>query len=84
MHGKKKTCTAYSRGLLLFVLCRDMKTFEELYEKDVLAIVKDLGFTGPVTKPVKVVQEGCLPFTPVNAILFFIVVVQLKKQTGQG
>ena len=43
-----------STNKFLYVLTRDMATFESKYETAVLASVKNLGFTGIFTKPVKV------------------------------
>lgn len=47
---------------------RDVPDFEESYASDVLAFVKDLGFTGPMKEPQRIVQEGCLPFDPTVAV----------------
>lgn len=43
---------------------RDVPDFEKNYADEVLALVKDLGFTGPTKEPQRIVQEGCLPFDP--------------------
>lgn len=48
----------------LFILVRDVPSFEESYAEDVLAFVRDLGFTGPDKEPQRIIQEGCLPFDP--------------------
>lgn len=48
----------------MFILVRDVPRFDEMYAKEVLALVEDLGFTGPMKKPQRIVQEGCLPFDP--------------------
>lgn len=48
----------------LFILVRDVPSFEESYAEDVLAFVHDLGFTGPDKEPQRIIQEGCLPFDP--------------------
>lgn len=48
----------------LFVLVRDVREFEKTYARDVLDFVAELGFTGRDKEPQRVVQEGCLPFTP--------------------
>lgn len=48
----------------LFILVRDVEYFEEFFADSVLAFVKDLGFTGPMKEPQRIVQEGCLPFDP--------------------
>lgn len=55
---------AHSEALTLFILVRDVPRFDEMYAKEVLAFVKDLGFTGPMKEPRRIVQEGCLPFDP--------------------
>lgn len=54
----------HSEALSLFILVRDVPRFNEMYAKEVLALVKDLGFTGPMKEPQRIVQEGCLPFDP--------------------
>ena len=54
----------HSEALMLFILVRDVPRFDEMYAKEVLALVKDLGFTGPMKEPQPIVQEGCLPFDP--------------------
>lgn len=46
------------------MLVRDVPEFEEKFAADVLAFVKELGFTGRDKEPQRVVQEGCLPFHP--------------------
>lgn len=46
------------------MLVRDVPEFEEKFASDVLAFVKDLGFTGRSKEPQRIVQEGCLPFDP--------------------
>ncbi|CBN77358.1 conserved unknown protein [Ectocarpus siliculosus] len=48
----------------LFVLVRDVREFEKTYARDVLEFVAELGFTGRDKEPQRVIQEGCLPFTP--------------------
>lgn len=50
----------------LFVLVRDVPEFEKKFASDVLAFVKDLGFTGRSKRPQRIVQEGCLPFDPTS------------------
>lgn len=46
-------------GETLYVLARDVGRFGEQYEKDVLQLVEDLGFTNFLNKPHKSNQEGC-------------------------
>lgn len=46
------------------MLVRDVPGFEEKFACDVLAFVKELGFTGEKKEPQRIVQEGCLPFDP--------------------
>lgn len=53
-----------SEAETLFILVRDVPSFEESYAEDVLAFVHDLGFTGPDKEPQRIIQEGCLPFDP--------------------
>lgn len=48
----------------LFVLVRDVREFEKTYARDVLEFVTELGFTGRDKEPQRVIQEGCLPFSP--------------------
>ena len=49
-----------STGIFLYVLARDYKTFASKYESEVLAIVKDQGFTG-LKKPIAEYQgDDCL------------------------
>lgn len=50
----------------LFVLVRDVPEFEKEFATDVLAFVKELGFTGQSKEPQRIVQEGCLPFDPTS------------------
>lgn len=45
---------------------RDVPEFEEKFESDVLAFVRELGFTGQSKEPQRIVQEGCLPFDPAS------------------
>ena len=45
--------------LSLFVLARDVATFEQEYDADVTALLKDMGFTSPRNTPIPTVQDGC-------------------------
>jgi lipocalin len=45
--------------LSLFVIVRDVATFEAKYKSQALAELKELGFTSFVDEPQKVVQTGC-------------------------
>ena len=53
----------------LFILVRDVPSFEEKYAKEVLAFADDLGFTGPEKEPQRIIQEGCLPFDPTTSAM---------------
>lgn len=44
-----------SSGLFLFILARDIKRFNKMYEKDVLKLSNSLGFTG-ILQPIKKYQ----------------------------
>lgn len=45
----------------LFVLTRDVKTFERDYEQEVLTFLRKEGFTSALNKPVKTLQnDQCL------------------------
>ena len=46
----------------LFVLARNVTEFERKYDSDVLAQLKELGFTSFVNKPKKVYHDGCVPW----------------------
>lgn len=46
-------------GSTLFVLARDVKEFQSKYEAEVLALVKELGFTRFYNKPIETLHEGC-------------------------
>lgn len=35
-----------------------------MFEAEVLQLLEDLGFTGPIKEPIRTVQEGCQPFDP--------------------
>ena len=41
----------------LYILARDVDTFNNLYNDEALAIVDKLGFTGPLSKPIPTYQE---------------------------
>ena len=62
-----RACTLVcSEAESLFILVRDVRAFEKKYAKDVLALVKDLGFTGPEKEPRRIPQRGCIPFDPMT------------------
>lgn len=64
MHRTNLVSFFRSEAETLFILVRDVPSFEEKYAKEVLAFVHDLGFTGPEKEPQRIIQEGCLPFDP--------------------
>ena len=43
----------------LFVLCRDVSQYYELYNEEVLAFLEENEFTTLYNKPVQMVQEDC-------------------------
>jgi lipocalin len=50
-----------STGLFLFILARDIKRFNKMYEKDILELSNSLGFTG-ILKPIKNYQDSACMF----------------------
>ena len=42
-----------SRGLSLFILCRDVAEFEAEFEDEVITHLLEIGFTTPINRPVK-------------------------------
>lgn len=59
-----RRCYECRDAITLFVLVRDVESFEAMYEAEVLQLLQSLDFTGPIKEPIRVVQEGCLPFDP--------------------
>ena len=48
-----------NRQEALFVLARSVETFETEYDAQVLSLLEDLGFIGPLNSPIKTTQDGC-------------------------
>lgn len=45
--------------LSLFVLCRDVSQYYQLYDEEVLQFLKETGFTSLYNRPIQMVQENC-------------------------
>jgi lipocalin len=43
----------------LFILCRNVTEYYELYNDEVLQFLNDTGFTSTFNKPIQMVQENC-------------------------
>ncbi len=44
-------------GLDVFILARNVTEFEEMYEEEVLGLVRDRGYTYPLNMPIKTFQS---------------------------
>lgn len=51
-------------AMMLFVLVRDVPRFDKLFKDEVLEVVEQLGFVGPLKEPQRIIQEDCVPFNP--------------------